>query len=185
MGLLAYARKDKLPDWIYPLEAHELFYLPQMPALQLYPVPNEVYMKAVKSRAGVCPQVVMEYRQGKKQQEGVVAWDRGYFVPVSPRPAAGGSWASDLNRIEARLFEGRACRESLQELTAFAERVRASRLSAEDKTELLLEVFYHQALCYRQLGQSRRAAVTLSALWRGDPQSDWGQLAKQWLIFRR
>ena len=46
-----------------------------------------------------------------------------------------------------------------------------------NQAPLLNEIYYHQAICYRKLGNLRRAAVILSTLQRMDPESAWGNLA--------
>jgi hypothetical protein len=86
-----------------------------------------------------------------------------------------------LNAIEDRLFEHRNYSVVLEELAAFEDDVRASSLPVADKNDLLLETLYHEALCYRKLGQAQRAAVLYAALWRGHPDSVWGESAKRFL----
>ena len=43
--------------------------------------------------------------------------------------------------------------------------------------EQLVEIYYLQAICYRKLGDRRRAEGILAGLWRSYPDSSWGQLA--------
>ncbi|HZO87903.1 MAG TPA: tetratricopeptide repeat protein [Chthonomonadaceae bacterium] len=185
LWVLAYALTDKPPDQFYPQEAEDWFYLPQAPALSLYPVASTVNLSGVRPRAGTMPQVAITYRQGNTQAEGIVAWQGGRFVAVQPVPKPNENLEVELARIETALFERRDYPEVLDQLAAFEGRVRGSSLPTEDKTDLLLEAFYHEALCYRKLGQSRRASVTYAALWRGYPDSDWAKLAKRWLAFTR
>ena len=183
--LLAYAHKDKVPEWAYPLEVDELFYLPQVPTLQPYPVASDVKVNAVQSR-GKYPQVVIEYQNADGKYQGDVQWNGERFVTTVPTSqGASGNLVGELNRIETYLFERKEFAETLTLLDAFARRVRRSSLPSEEKNDLLLEVYYHQAICYRKLGQTRKASVTLTALWRGQPKNVWGRLAKKWLRFTR
>ncbi len=183
--LLAYAHKDKAPEWAYPLEVDELFYLPQVPALQPYPVASDVKVKAVQSR-GKYPQVVIEHQNADGKYRSEVQWNGERFVATVPTSReASGNLLGELNRIETYLFERKEFAETLTLLDAFAQQVRRSSLPSEEKNDLLLEVYYHQAICYRKSGQTRKASVTLTALWRGQPKNVWGRLAKKWLRFTR
>src|SRR5262249_23384676 len=129
------------------------------------------------------PRITLRYKQAKAEKENVVQWNGERFALAGPPPAAQEDLLAELDRQEAALFQLRDYSRSLEELNAFEQRVRSATLPEEEKTKLLLELFYHQALCYRKLGQSDRAAVMYSALWRGHPQESWGQLAQQWIRF--
>jgi hypothetical protein len=88
----------------------------------------------------------------------------------------------ELSRIEARIFGLRAFRDGLSELSSFETGVRASGLPRDLQDELLSESFYHRAICYRELGDTRRALATLTSLVRGNgPTGKWGAVAREWL----
>ena len=70
----------------------------------------------------------------------------------------------------------------MQQLADLESRIRSSALPIPSREELLLELYYHQALCRRKLGRERAAAVTLAALWRSYPNTPWGRLAKSRLV---
>ena len=125
--------------------------------------------------------MVIQYRQGIHRGEGTVHWDGEQFVAASLPEAGGVSLAVELNRIEEGLFTRRAYRQTLRQLAEFEQRVIASRLRPEDKTDLLFEAYYHEALCYRELGRSRDAVNRYWALWRRQPDRTWGMLAQHWL----
>lgn len=165
----------------YPLQDEDLFYLPEAPALQIFPVATDVSLSGVRAGSGPAPEIALAYRQGGTSEEGVVRWDGEHFAMVRPLPKPSESFGLELNLLEALLFERRAYREALDGLAALEERVRRSSLSVDTKTELLLEAFYQEAICYRKLGQTHRAAVIYAALWRQHPENTWGQLAKRWL----
>jgi tetratricopeptide (TPR) repeat protein len=181
MEVLTYGLKEKPPEQTYPLEAGDVFYLPDAPALQVQPVASEVRLRAVTRRAGAPPQVVVEYRQEKHREAGVLVWDGRRFATVRPLPDAGPGFETELDGIEARLFERRDFEATLRELDAFTERVRASFLPPDAKSDMLLETYYHQAICFRKQGRIRRAEVLLAALHRAYPDSAWGRLARAWL----
>jgi hypothetical protein len=181
LWLLAYALAQRPPDFI-PLTWPEWFYLPQPLPLEIHPVPKEVGIARVE-RGALPPRVVVRYRQGFQGREAGVVWQGDHFVATDPPATGDAGLTQELDRIEASLFEQGAYRQTLDALRDFERRVRDSRLTPDDKSDLLREVYYHQAVCFRKLGATRRAAVVLTAIWRTQPGSAWGQLARRSLRF--
>ena len=95
-------------------------------------------------------------------------------VPEFPRFAP---VMSELNAIETLLFDHRQFRAALDALEVLETAARSSTDSADDRVEQLVEIHYLQAICYRKLGDLRRAEGILAGLWRSYPDSSWGQLA--------
>jgi tetratricopeptide (TPR) repeat protein len=182
LWLLAYALTQR-PTGVHPLTWPEWFYLPQSVPLALNPVADEVSIARIERRGAALPRVVIRYRQGIGHGEQSVVWQGERFAATDLPTGGGEALTEQLDRIEALLFERRAYQQALAALRLFEGRVRQARLVAEDKSDLLLEVYYHQAICLRKLGDTRRAAVVLTALWRTQPRSAWGQLAHRWLRF--
>jgi tetratricopeptide (TPR) repeat protein len=158
------------------------FYLSQAPALQLYPAATEVRLAGVRAGDGhLAPEIDLSYRQNGSLHTGIVRWNGERFTVVSPRPPQSESFTMELNRIEGELFVERSYQKTLATLEALAARIRTSDLNPLTRTALLQEILYFEALCYRKLGQTHRAAVIYAALYRTDPYSDWGHLAQSWL----
>ena len=122
-------------------------------------------------------------RQGGSTSLALTPWTGERAMGMRPQTQASGDFGLALSQWEALLFEQQAYATTLAGLQSLEGRIRASSLSAEDKTDLLLEIFYHEAICYRKLGQTQHSAITYAAIWRGYPQSPWGQLARRWLAF--
>src|SRR5262249_48593582 len=102
----------------------------------------------------------------------------GFSVAGLLPAGARGDFAAELAGLEAQLFERRDDAATLAQLDDLAARVRAAPGSAAVKRDLLLEIFYHQAICRRKLGRTRAGEVTLAGLWRAYPKTAWGRLAK-------
>lgn len=158
------------------------FYMPHAPALQIYPAASSVGLDSVGS--GASPSIRLTYVQSGRSAQAVVRWNGERFVCLQPVPMVRENLDLVLNRIEAQLFEQRGYRQTLRALEAFDRRVHASRLTDLDKSRLLLESAYHQALCYRKLGDAPHAAALYDALTRAEPggTENWGQLARQWIV---
>jgi hypothetical protein len=181
MWLLAYALERKLPASPYPFEWGDLFYLPQTPALQIYPVATSVEIAGIRRGGENTPELMIDFRQGNWKGRGLVSWNGKRFVSLSPTSKENESFRAELDEIESIIFNQQDFSGASRRLNRLVGRIRSSAHSTADKNELLLEIYYHQAICYRKLGQLRRAAATLSSLWRGYPDSGWGKLAREQL----
>ena len=76
------------------------------------------------------------------------------------------------------LFERRAFAASLARLEALAGRLHRADAPWDTRAALLLELYYHEAICLRKLGRQREAAAVLTSLWRCFPDQAWGRLAR-------
>lgn len=164
---------------LYQLPAALWFCLPHASALQATPTPDRVQLVVVTSDS--LPQIEISYQRGRDTQNGAVAWNGEEFVMTRPSPMAAENLEAELSGIEARLFARKDYRMALTQLDTLDARIGVSARSFQDKTDLRLELYYHQALCYRKLGDTRHAEVILSALQRAYPDTGWGRLATAWL----
>lgn len=176
---LALARKQRLEMQGYNSWQGIAYYQPDAPALSLFPSPTEIRLLGIES--GKPARVRLEFVHEGQRNETGVAWDGRRFTALLTATPQAADPESDLSRVEAWLFEKRDYRQALEYLEAVEERIKRSGLSATTKTELLLETYYHQAICHRKRGDRRSAAVVLSALWRANPDTSWGRLARRWL----
>jgi tetratricopeptide (TPR) repeat protein len=179
---LAYAMQDPIGGETYPLDGSDIFYLPRAPAISVYPVASEVRVAGVRGRPGSTPEIVLDYVQNGRRRLASVYWDGMRFIAGSERDRVPQEDAGmRLHAVEVELFERRDYERSLQQLGLLEEQIREAPLASVAKEDLLLELFYHRALCYRKLGRAREAAVALASLWRSYPGSFWGRLARSHL----
>jgi tetratricopeptide (TPR) repeat protein len=193
LHILAYGRTDVRPPdrtggrrspFDQPsLSTYRLpFYLPQAPAMQLYPAPTQVDLKSVRPGDGRrAPEITLDYVQNGVRREGIVRWNGEQFAMVSPLPPPSENFEMALDRIEAQVYVNRSYRTALSMFAQLEERIRTSDLNQKSKTDLLMEIFYHQAVCYRILGQRQHAAAIYAALQRTYSDTDWGKLAQHQL----
>ncbi len=153
-------------------------YLPGTPAIQVWPVASRVELTHITS--GSRPEVHIGGASGPYTVSGTVYWNGIEFVSIQTAETAP-HFAQALYEIESGLFQRQRYRVSLDELNSIEYRVGRSSLSEVDQADMLHEIYYHQAICYRKLGDVRHAEVILSALQRMDPYSPWGSLAGSWL----
>jgi len=178
--VLAYGVEER-PTKVYSfyrLPTDLWLYLPNGPVLQLWPIASHVKFAGIKS--GSLPEVQISGESGADNVSGTIHWNGSEFLAVQTGDNPE-HFLEDLREIESRLFEQRKFQASLDELNSVERQVENSALSEVDQADLLHEIYYHQAVCYRKLGDLRHAETILSALRHSDPDSPWGNLAGSWL----
>lgn len=183
LHVLAYGVEEPAPkeNGLYRIPTGLWFYIPGNLALQPWPTASHVELADITG--GENPTVKVVGGSKSYNVSGSITWVRsaGEFLakPIEAQPAP--HYLELLSVVESRLFQDRQFDESLAELNALETAVEGSSLSELDQAELLHEIYYHQAICYRKLGDMRRAEVILSALERHDSDSGWANLARDWL----
>jgi hypothetical protein len=177
---LAYGLADaKPPTESDPFRPADLFYLPRGPAVSRSPAAGVGGLVGIHRAAGGPPEVLVQLIGADGVEQVPVRWDGTRFSVAGPLSTGGrGDFTTELAALEARLFERREYGTTLARLDDLAAAVRAGSGSAAMKRDLLLEIFYHQAVCRRKLGRTRAAEVTLAGLSRGYPETAWGRLAR-------